>query len=114
MPGRTIPDCKVWTHRPTNADEKTKIRGADGGGNNAGQGLRRGGRPAITRLFYETVRSVNRTDYSEEQVEAWAPAVPDAGEWHARMASRKSLVAEEGGEVAGFYELEEDGHLDMF
>ena len=70
--------------------------------------------PAITRLFYEAVRSVNRTDYSEEQVEAWAPAVPDAGEWHARMASRKSLVAEEGGEVAGFYELEEDGHLDMF
>jgi hypothetical protein len=26
--------------------------------------------PQITRLFYETVRSVNRTDYSEEQVEA--------------------------------------------
>ena len=70
--------------------------------------------PAIARLFYETVRSVNRADYSEEQVEAWAPAIPDAGEWHDRMAGRRTLVAEEGGEVVGFCELEEDGHLDMF
>ena len=70
--------------------------------------------PAIARLFYETIRSVNRADYSEEQVEAWAPAIPDAGEWHERMAGRRTLVAEEGGEVVGFCELEEDGHLDMF
>jgi putative acetyltransferase len=70
--------------------------------------------PAIARLFYETIRSVNRADYSEEQVEAWAPAIPDAGEWHDRMTGCKTLVAEEGGEVVGFCELEEDGHLDMF
>ena len=70
--------------------------------------------PGIARLFYETVRSVNRMDYSEEQVEAWAPSVPDPDEWHARMAGRKTLVAEEGREVVGFSELEKDGHLDMF
>jgi GNAT superfamily N-acetyltransferase len=29
------------------------------------------------------------------------------------MAGRRILVVEEGGEVAGFAELEEDGHLDM-
>src|SRR5918997_1178363 len=69
--------------------------------------------PQIVRLFYETVCSVNRTDYSEEQVRAWAPGVPDPEEWHARMADRRTLVAEEGGEVVGFAELEEDGHLDM-
>jgi len=69
---------------------------------------------AITRLFYETVRSVNRADYSEEQVEAWAPVVPDARRWHERMSGRRTLVAEAGGEVVGFSELERDGHLDMF
>ena len=69
--------------------------------------------PQIVRLFYETVCSVNRADYSEEQVRAWAPGVPDPEEWHARMADRRTLVAEEGGEVVGFAELEEDGHLDM-
>lgn len=68
----------------------------------------------IARLFYETVRSVNRADYSQEQVEAWAPEIPDAALWHRRMSARITLVAEEGGEIVGFVELEEDGHLDMF
>jgi putative acetyltransferase len=70
---------------------------------------------AIARLFYETVRSVNRAEYSEEQVEAWAPAVPDQQAWHARMSEpeRRTLVAEEDDEVGGFAELEDDGHLDM-
>jgi putative acetyltransferase len=67
----------------------------------------------IARLFYETVRSVNRADYSEEQLRAWAPEIPDPEVWHARMADRRTLVAEGGGEVVGFAELEEDGHLDM-
>ena len=69
--------------------------------------------PQIARLFYGTVHSVNRQDYSEEQVRAWAPGVPDPEEWHARMAGRRTLVAEEDGEVVGFAELEGDGHLDM-
>ena len=29
------------------------------------------------------------------------------------MTDRRTLVAEDGGEVVGFAELEEDGHLDM-
>ena len=68
---------------------------------------------AITRLFYETVRSVNLQDYSEQQVEAWAPAVPDWEIWHSRMTRRCTLVAEEDGEIIAFAELERDGHLDM-
>jgi putative acetyltransferase len=72
-----------------------------------------GDAPEIVRLFFETVRSVNRADYSDEQLEAWAPSVPDPEEWHARMAGRRTLVAEEGGEVVGFAELEYDGRLDM-
>ncbi len=68
---------------------------------------------AIAHLFYETVRSVNRADYSQEQVEAWAPEVPEPEAWHARLSGRRTLVAEQGGEVVGFAELEGDGHLDM-
>jgi putative acetyltransferase len=70
--------------------------------------------PEIVRLFYETVRSVNRSDYSRAQVKAWAPEVPDAAAWHQRMAARKTLVVEQDNEVVGFAELEDDGHLDMF
>jgi putative acetyltransferase len=72
-----------------------------------------GDAPEIVRLFFETVHSVNRADYSNEQLEAWARGVPDPEEWHARMAGRRTLVAEEGGEVVGFAELEYDGRLDM-
>jgi putative acetyltransferase len=39
--------------------------------------------------------------------------VPDLQDSHARMAARRTLVAEEGGEVVGFAELEDDGRLDM-
>ena len=73
----------------------------------------RGDAGRICRLFFETVRSVNLADYSEEQVQAWAPETPDPAIWHERMSGRHTLVAEEDGEVAGFIELEEDGHLDM-
>jgi putative acetyltransferase len=73
----------------------------------------RGDAEPICRLFYETVRTVNLGDYSPEQVRAWAPEVPDPAAWHERMSGRHTLVADEGGEVVGFAELEEDGHLDM-
>ena len=69
---------------------------------------------AITKLFYQTVRSVNLKDYSENQVRAWAPMIPDAEIWHSRMCQRCTFVAEENGKVIGFAELENDGHLDMF
>jgi putative acetyltransferase len=69
---------------------------------------------AIVRLFYETVRTVNRRDYSAAQVEAWAPAIPDAAVWHRRMIERCTLVAEEDSALIAFAELEPSGHLDMF
>ncbi len=67
----------------------------------------------ICALFFETVRAVPLGDYSREQVEAWAPVIPDPDAWHARMSGRHTLVAEEAGEIVGFTELEDDGHLDM-
>jgi GNAT superfamily N-acetyltransferase len=69
---------------------------------------------AITQLFYKTVHTVNVKDYSEKQVEAWVPAVPDVEVWHSRMIERTTLVAEEGDQILAFAELESDGHLDMF
>ena len=83
-------------------DETTLIRAYDAGD-----------APEIARLFYETVRTVNRADYSDEQVEAWAPGVPDPEELHARVVGHRTLVAEEDGEVVGFAVLKGNGHLDM-
>ncbi len=68
---------------------------------------------AIVELLRASVRRIARRDYSEEQVRAWAP---DEVDWEARArrhASRPTWVAEIGGRVAGFADLEPDGHLDF-
>jgi putative acetyltransferase len=67
----------------------------------------------IVRLFYDTIHSINQRDYSVEQVQAWAPEIPDAQLWHNRMIARYTLVADQAGELLGFGELEAQGHLDM-
>jgi GNAT superfamily N-acetyltransferase len=71
--------------------------------------------PQIVRIFYETIHTVNARDYTARQVEAWAPAVPDADAWATRkFPTRTTIVADDNGTIAGFGELEPDGHIDCF
>ncbi|HEY8502973.1 MAG TPA: GNAT family N-acetyltransferase, partial [Gemmataceae bacterium] len=70
--------------------------------------------PALLDLFRDTIRRVNSRDYSPEQIRAWASDEIDPGQWAARFAGRFAAVAELGGEIAGFAELEPDGHIDRF
>jgi putative acetyltransferase len=68
---------------------------------------------AVVELLRASVRRIARRDYSEEQVLAWAP---DEVDWEARArrhSSRPTWVAEIGGAVAGFADLEPDGHVDF-
>lgn len=51
----------------------------------------------ILRLFYRTVHVVAAADYSEEQLDAWAPAEADREKWRASLAEHFCLVAEENG-----------------
>jgi putative acetyltransferase len=71
----------------------------------------------ILRLFRDTVRTVNRRDYSAEQVAAWAPDAPDREAWLARLSAPWTLVAEDGdageGAIVGFGQLRPDGRVDL-
>jgi putative acetyltransferase len=67
----------------------------------------------ILRLFRDTVRTVNRRDYSAEQVAAWAPDAPDREAWLARLAAPWTLVAPESGVIVGFGQLRPDGRVDL-
>lgn len=67
----------------------------------------------IVRIFHETVHTINARDYTQEQVDAWSPAMPDPEVWvRRRFGTRTTFVADEEGAIAGFGELESDGHVD--
>ena len=68
----------------------------------------------VARLFYETVREINSRDYSSKQVQAWAPDDLHFRDWETRCSSRFTYVADDDGVIAGFGELEPDGHIDCF
>ncbi|MEG4942554.1 GNAT family N-acetyltransferase [Microcoleus sp. F4-D5] len=68
----------------------------------------------IIKLFYDTVHEVNIRDYTKAQVDAWAPADMDIESWTKSLSSKFTFVAEEGEKIAGFGELEANGHIDRF
>lgn len=66
----------------------------------------------LARLFTETIRTIDATDYSPEQVEVWAGVPPDLKSWRDRVHGRMVFVAHEGCEIIGFITFEPDGHVD--
>jgi len=78
--------------------------------------LRRG-RPedalTIARLFRDTVHAVNRQDYSEAHLDAWAPYQIDLDHWRAVIESSYFMVAVSGGMVVGFANLDGDDYVDQ-
>lgn len=68
----------------------------------------------IVQLFYDTVHKINIRDYTKAQVDAWAPADIDLEIWIKSLSSKLTFVAEEGDIIAGFGELETNGHIDRF
>ena len=67
----------------------------------------------LAALFRSSVRSIARRDYTQSQVEAWAPDDIDAARFAERCAAKSTWIAECDNRVAGFSDLEEDGHVDM-
>ena len=68
--------------------------------------------PALARLFYDTVHTVNARDYTPEQLDAWADGNVDLAAWDTSFLAHHSLVAEENGEILGFADMDTTGYLD--
>jgi GNAT superfamily N-acetyltransferase len=65
----------------------------------------------VIEVFIRAIRETSCRDYTPAQVDAWAR--PDRQLWSERRLSRPIWVAEMGGQVVGFTDLEPDGHIDM-
>lgn len=66
----------------------------------------------IATLFHRAVHSIDRSIYTEEQQEAWAPTPPDMILWKKRLAQKRPYLAIIDDQMVGFMELDEDGHID--
>ncbi len=66
----------------------------------------------ILALFCQTVHTVNARDYTEEQLNAWAPADLPAEQWNASLLAHDTVVAVEGKTIVGFGDIEKTGYLD--
>ncbi|MEP0073167.1 MAG: GNAT family N-acetyltransferase [Marinomonas sp.] len=66
----------------------------------------------VTDLFHESVHAIDSSLYSLEQKEAWSPTPIDYERWAERLNMKKPFIAFINGRVAGFIELDSDGHID--
>ncbi|MNB77158.1 putative N-acetyltransferase YafP [compost metagenome] len=69
----------------------------------------------IVALFYGTVHSVNKQDYSQEQLNAWASYEDESkrlSTWKDALSRNISYVVESNGEIAGFADMTAQGYLD--
>lgn len=61
----------------------------------------------VTRLFYNTVHTINAKDYSPDQLEAWADGHPDLEAWNRSLMSHYSLVAVWESQIIGFGDIDQ-------
>lgn len=66
----------------------------------------------VLSLFSETVHTVNAKDYTQEQLAAWAPQLPDTNKWQATLSSNYTLVAKQGNTIVGFADIDATGYFD--
>ena len=69
----------------------------------------------IAELFYNTVHSINKRDYTDEEVNAWADGNLDIEKWDKDLSNNYSIIAEEDGKIVGFGDIavidEQTGYL---
>lgn len=71
---------------------------------------------ALAEIYYYTIHNVNTRDYSEEQVNAWAPkcSIENLEGWRKKWLNLPPLVALAEDIPVGFAEFEPNGHIDCF
>lgn len=69
---------------------------------------------ALREIFFNTIRNINIKDYSDAQVQAWAPESYDASEWHERISAMNPFVALLDDVIVGYADIQDDGYIDHF
>ncbi|MGL6292229.1 GNAT family N-acetyltransferase [Eubacterium aggregans] len=66
----------------------------------------------LTKLFYNTVHTVNAKDYTKEQLDVWAIGQTNLSKWNQSFQEHFSIVAVENEVIVGFGDIDSTGYLD--
>lgn len=66
----------------------------------------------IIKLFYNTVHKINSKDYTEQQLNVWAPKNNDLEKWNNSLLEHFSIVAVKNNIIVGFGDIDKTGYLD--
>lgn len=67
---------------------------------------------AVADLFHAAVHAIDPALYDAAQKAVWAPTPPDYPFWARRLEKKQPWLAIVDGSLAGFIELDADGHID--
>ncbi|MDM0012173.1 GNAT family N-acetyltransferase [Variovorax sp. J22P168] len=76
--------------------------------------FRTGDEAALFRVYFTAIHEVACRDYAPEQIDAWAPANLDPDLWAERVRRIDPFVAESGGEIVGYADVQRNGYIDHF
>ena len=76
--------------------------------------FRIGDEQALYRVFFSAIHDIAVRDYTQEQIDAWAPANIDAEKWVDRMRGINPFVAEIDDEIVGYADVQSSGLIDHF
>jgi len=76
--------------------------------------FRMGEEAALFGVFYSAVHRVARQDYTDQQVNAWAPSDLDQALWASHIRGLNPFVAEMEGGPVGYADLQPGGEIDHF
>ena len=65
-------------------------------------------------VFFSAIHETASRDYSQVQLDAWAPSTINMDAWIKRIRAINPFVAELDGEIAGYADLQPNGYIDHF
>ena len=69
---------------------------------------------ALFEVFYSAIHLIARNDYSEQQLNAWAPSDLDRELWVNRINGINPFVAEIDDKPVGYADVQPSGYIDHF
>jgi putative acetyltransferase len=68
----------------------------------------------LREVFFTSIRTTCAKDYSNAQLEVWAPQTYDHNSWNERIRGIRPFVARLDGKIVGYSDLQLDGYIDHF